>query len=695
MTDSKQKQKIELLKKQEVTLKSDFRKKHSLVFIISFLYLTLTLINLLIFWAAVGSRQMGLIKDKAKLTADSTAYSVVLRLGGIIANKTWYKQMVKNPDYAVRSLLSRFRKIKGSRKLILNNFKIIHLPEGRIIYNYPAGKNMHGVTDKKIIRGCISALRLKEQGISPFYKDVSILDYKMRIYVPIISSGLKDIVLISRLPIKEIKTEINNLIRLAVLMLIIMLAVQVIFGFLIYRILILPVMSLVTGARKVSEGDLDIQIKAGKSKNELGLLVSVFNNMVASLKEKTTKLEDTIKELEKNYEIIEIELEMAKVIQQSLMPKESITDRLIVSIYFAPLGKVSGDYYDMFELDDGLIGILITDACGHGIPAALVTMMAKLRFSGNAKNFDLPGDLLQKVNSQLAVDIPTPDYLTAFYLIIKPDLTMKYSNAAHQLCIIYRKNAGIIDQLDSKGFFIGSLEDLPYPYESAETKLEPGDRIILFTDGITEAHNPDNELYGEERLIKRIKEWSDLPVKELNEKIIKDVDTFANGAERKDDYSLIIFEISEKNIEAEKVMKKGILNLKNKKYSKAQVNFEKILTMQPHNLKAKLYLSYCYLFHHEYKIAIPLLKEYIQVYTTNDIAYLKLAICYEKTGDNKSALENYEIAIELGDSQVLAYTQSAILLAKKGDKERALSYFEEALSIKPGDKRLKQLKEKL
>jgi sigma-B regulation protein RsbU (phosphoserine phosphatase) len=128
------------------------------------------------------------------------------------------------------------------------------------------------------------------------------------------------------------------------------------------------------------------------------------------------------------------ELVIARNIQQGIMPEKSLSGPFRSAVYFAPLETVSGDYYDFFSLPNGSTGILITDASGHGVPAALITIMAKVYFSAAAAKNLGAGQTLAEVNAHVSQVIVTSHFLTGFYIIIHPDLTAEFACGSHPPC---------------------------------------------------------------------------------------------------------------------------------------------------------------------------------------------------------------------------------------------------------------------
>ena len=558
----------EALQEVSVKLQDDYKKKQSILLKISLLYLLTTSVVLAIFLVASSSNQMGLIAEKAVKTTDATAYEVFRRLEPLFQKKRWSfkpnSQRNKNSAKRVQKMLRIF---ENSERLIVSNFKIIST-KSDVLAEYEFSKN----AKRKLNRGKKKGKIAKDKNNSDanFKVSSSLLkklkravqskkikgqlflgipnteEYYVELILPMVESrkkGGENILFYARLNIESLEKEVSSIMRLAYGLIGLVLFSQFGLVYFLYRVVLIPIKSLAKGAHNIAEGDLNFRVPQVKQPDELGQLTYLFNKMVLALNERTTKLNSMIVELQKRNDMMQNELDMARNIQEGIMPSDSVYEKINFAIYYAPLEKVSGDYYDFFVLANGSLGMLMTDASGHGVPAALVTIMAKVHFNDAVNRFEKPGELLEYINGRLVESIITSDYMTAFYMILDSDLKLCYSNASHQKAIIYRHGTKEILELDSGGFFIGAVEEVPFEYESEELQMHTKDRIILYTDGIVEGMNSKREEYSSERFLEKIKEFIHLDVQEFKNEIVKDVNMFAEGEPRKDDYTLLVIEI--------------------------------------------------------------------------------------------------------------------------------------------------------
>ncbi len=286
--------------------------------------------------------------------------------------------------------------------------------------------------------------------------------------------------------------------------------------------------------------------------------VSQFKEMEKKLAAHAQDLEDKVRvrteELNiQNQELVrvrqetEIELDMAMQVQQGMLPKTlPRLDGYEVAAAYVPTGKVSGDFYDFIMIDAHRIFMLMTDVSGHGVPAALVTAMAKMAFDRHVKS-DMPiSQILKQVNIDLCAAINTDHYLTAFVGIL--DLRtggLKYSRVCHPYPVIYRHKTKSLEHLEMRGgFFLGMFEDNNYSEE--ETVLNPGDLLFVYTDGINESFNNQDELYGRKRLDEVIHKYAPQGPTETVAQTQRDKENFSEGRLSQDDISIFAIKRTEK-----------------------------------------------------------------------------------------------------------------------------------------------------
>jgi sigma-B regulation protein RsbU (phosphoserine phosphatase) len=198
---------------------------------------------------------------------------------------------------------------------------------------------------------------------------------------------------------------------------------------------------------------------------------------------------------------------------------------------------VGGDYYDVLKLSETILAVCVADVAGKGVPAALLMSNLQAIVRGMATATMLPGALCQKVNESIHRNIAPDRFVTFFYgLLDSRSNRLAYTNAGHNAPILLRRN-GSHERLSEGGDVLGIFPD--HTYESGEVALAPGDRIVLFTDGVTEARNKDGEEFGEARLLELLVENQLLGAADLQKRILQAVTEYSSG-EFADDVTLIV-----------------------------------------------------------------------------------------------------------------------------------------------------------
>jgi sigma-B regulation protein RsbU (phosphoserine phosphatase) len=284
----------------------------------------------------------------------------------------------------------------------------------------------------------------------------------------------------------------------------------------------------------ISDGNLDARINF-KRKDELGQLGLSFNNMANSIQEKIFQLND------KN-EKMSLELKTAGEVQKSIYPLFRESDLFKIAIFHKPLMEVSGDYHDIFKLNNDSYGFLVTDVSGHGVSAALITVLIKNLFQKASNNFNNSKDLIVYINTELKNLMSTYKcFFTAFYLIIDSQKNINFSNASHPGGYLIRgKN---IYRLTTEGAPIGITENVNEFYESKNAKVRSKDKIVIITDGVVESFNESNEQYSARRLKGVIVKNNDSNCEYLLNAILDDFKKFIDIDNLQDDFTLMIIEI--------------------------------------------------------------------------------------------------------------------------------------------------------
>jgi serine phosphatase RsbU (regulator of sigma subunit) len=247
----------------------------------------------------------------------------------------------------------------------------------------------------------------------------------------------------------------------------------------------------------------------------------------------------------KSNEVMLEELEMARRVQQGIIPTGDHfpkREEFSIGIEYRSMERIGGDLVDVIRIGKNGYGFLVADVSGHGIPAALIATMAKVAFSDSSGWNRNPADVFQSVNDELFGFIGDLGYyLTSFYAILNLETgVLEYASAGHHPAFLLKAGSEHIEKLTAAGSILGVFEKPRFVCGRIE--LLPGDRFLLYTDGIVEARSPDGELYGHDRLILGMEEGRGLEPQAFVEKIIRDVDAYTHDAPPDDDRALMAVE---------------------------------------------------------------------------------------------------------------------------------------------------------
>jgi len=237
----------------------------------------------------------------------------------------------------------------------------------------------------------------------------------------------------------------------------------------------------------------------------------------------------------------EQELEVARLIQQHFLPKElpDLPGWQIAS-YYRPAREVGGDFYDVIPLPDGRVGFVVGDVTDKGVPAALVMSATRSVLRASAQRLIEPGEVLERVNEHLCPDMPEKMFVTCLYGVLDPSTGhLRFANAGHDLP--YVKTADGVVELRARGMPLGLMPGMPY--EEKEATLQPGDSVLLHSDGVVEAHDPDRDMFGFPRLKETM---ADTPGgQQLIDRVLHDLEVFTGpGAEQEDDITMVTLQRS-------------------------------------------------------------------------------------------------------------------------------------------------------
>ena len=291
-------------------------------------------------------------------------------------------------------------------------------------------------------------------------------------------------------------------------------------------------------------------------------LLDLNRGLEIKVQERTNALSELLEKLQEKEREMDQELKLASRIQADIFPDlEAYEQPVRMTAHREYYTQVGGDFYDVIRMPDGDLGILMADVSGHGVPASLITTMAKVAFKDATEASSSPYEIFIRVNEVMVHTIQTGDYLTALLLIISPEGNLKYCSASHLPALLWRRESGEIESLGESGIMLGiiAIEDPNFEgladnrFTELKTSLALGDRLLLYTDGMTEALNPEGEELGGAGLQDIFRRTVEMGLEEAREDILYHWRKFRNGAPSLDDTTFLLVEYTGPTPESEPI----------------------------------------------------------------------------------------------------------------------------------------------
>ena len=339
------------------------------------------------------------------------------------------------------------------------------------------------------------------------------------------------------------------IVRILVVMIALMILVIIGQSIYLHRVFLRPVTKITLEASRFShENDLPEKKLSDEVRNndEIGVLASSIDHM----EERIVKYVDDLTKVTAEKERISTELNLATKIQESMLPGifPPFPERTEFDIYASmdPAKEVGGDFYDFFLVDDDHLCLVMADVSGKGIPAALFMMASKIILANYAKMGKSPSEILTAANAAICSKNPEDMFVTVWLGIIEISTgTITAANAGHEYPIIKKANGDFELFKDKHGFVIGGMAGLKYKEYTIDIK--PGSKLFLYTDGVPEATDSENQLFGTERMMDALNENPDGSPQEILKTVRNSVDAFVKDAEQFDDLTMLCFEFKEKD----------------------------------------------------------------------------------------------------------------------------------------------------
>ena len=340
---------------------------------------------------------------------------------------------------------------------------------------------------------------------------------------------------------RERQRYLNKLIIVLIVLVVLVIAGQ---GLFLHRVLLLPIEQISDEATRFSKENVLPERKLQetiRNTDEIGKLAGSIDRM----EERIHDYIGSITKITAEKERINTELTLATRIQAAMLPHifPPFPDRKEFDLYATmdPAREVGGDFYDFFLVDDDHLGLVMADVSGKGVPAALFMMVSKVILQSVAMMGRSPGEILTKTNEAICSSNQAEMFVTVWAGILEISTgKLTAANAGHEYPVLKRAGGDFELFKDKHGFVIGGMEGIRY--REYELQLNPGDKLFLYTDGVPEATDAENELFGTERMLEALNSEKDGTPEQVLAGVRRAVDGFVKDAEQFDDLTMLCLE---------------------------------------------------------------------------------------------------------------------------------------------------------
>lgn len=459
--------------------------------------------------------------------------------------------VVKDKSYD--TMLSTLFELKEANDVLYMYIQYVNFEDNTVTYimDADAVEPMRVGDTNPIVEQNVKYLgSVAEKGLPSFISNSEQYGWLSTAAAPILDSDKKLVALVGvDISMNDVmKDRFNFLVLICAVLIGATILVIILLIFAINRSVVRPINSLASAAGNFVSGKNENKMEVAEESDITRLQIHTgdeIENLCIAIKTMEQDINTYIKDLTAvtaEKERIGAELNIATRIQASMLPSifPPFPDREEFDIFASmqPAKEVGGDFYDFFMVDDDHLAIVIADVSGKGVPAALFMVIAKTLIKNHAQNNESPADAFTNTNAQLCETNEGQLFVTGWMGVLEISTgKFVYVNAGHNPPLL-KKKGGSFEYLRSRaGFVLAGIENMRY--RQNEIQLQPGDVIYLYTDGVTEATDIYNELYGEDRLQQTMNENSEKPLSELLPIIKADIDLFAKGAPQFDDITML------------------------------------------------------------------------------------------------------------------------------------------------------------
>lgn len=478
--------------------------KRSLRLQIISIYSLLTVINLTFVAVMIFENQTDLLIDNFTLESDQIARKILKKIEGIEVQN--YDDPEKLADIESKLL-----------SIGIENFSIISV-EDRSVEKFKINLEHGSSSSITYLKSKLTTIINAKEAINSSY-DIE-LDSENFI-VNLIFYLTEKTFLVSQVRVKEILDRLNSLYIQLGLLLLWGVVFHILFGIFLYRKIFVRLFILKEVSETMSTGDLSARASWNfSSQDELDLLGNTFNGMVE-------RIASQVESLEYKNQQIQTELEIGKNVQECLLPGKKRKFNLITAdLFYKPMREVSGDIYDIIEINEERTGFFLADATGHGVSAALITSIIHFNIENIMKETVNPSFIFTRLSEKLFDTLQGSFFATGIFMLFDKEGYAYFCSAGHNPIYYYRKSKGKIVTLNSTGHILGI--GIPEEYQVLKIKTEPGDKVLVYTDGVLDSTAPTGEQFGDDRLAELFQSKVNIDPKELVNEIKTAIHTFAD-----------------------------------------------------------------------------------------------------------------------------------------------------------------------
>ena len=461
--------------------------------------------------------------DKEIYYAEDSSDDAIKFVG--MKNENYFIQIGFHPEYFEKQHEEQILHVAQYRHIGQKGFVVICNPEGTVLSDTlgNTGKNISILGQNQNIKATQKEVFLVTIGNKPCY---------------CMYSKVNNFVVLVAMTEEEVFFTKKASVYMLAFMETIVFAIFFATIFVLVKVLVVKnIRKINTSLSQITDGDLNVTIDV-RDNEEFASLSDDINSTVTTLKH---YIDEAAARFDKD-------LEIAKQIQQSALPSvfPPYPNRKDFSIYASmnAAKEVGGDFYDFYLVDENHLAFVIADVSGKGIPGAMFMMTSKTLIKSFAESGLPVHEVLTNVNTQLCQNNEAGMFVTAWMGILDLQTGLiKFANAGHNPPLVKHKD-GSYEFLKGKVNFVLAGMDM-VKYKEQELQLQPGDEIYLYTDGVTEAHNSKNELFGEERLLESLNSTKGMTVESICKKVKDDVESFVCEAEQFDDITMLCVRLNE------------------------------------------------------------------------------------------------------------------------------------------------------